>query len=44
MTSTCGGKKGKYFLKKGLMLWPVLENKIGQLIQAQQIELNLNVF
>ena len=44
MTSTYGGKKGKYFLKKGLMLWPVLENKIGQLIQAQQIELNLNVF
>ena len=44
MTSTCGWKKGKYFLKKGLMLWPVLENKIGQLIQAQQIELNLNVF
>ena len=39
MTSTCGKKK-----KKGLMLWPVLENKIGQLIQAQQIELNLNVF
>ena len=44
MTSTCGWKKGKYFLKKGLMLWPVLENKIGQLMQAQQKELNLNVF
>ena len=38
------GEKRESIFLKSLMLWPVLENKIGQLIQAQQIELNLNVF